>query len=321
MSWILALFLTFPFWLYGEGYKADSLKVTELVKKFVQDHKIEGTDLQIIHKIIEVTHDEFLFIKIDRPLLKTWIRDPSLVNKFKLDLETKKRRFNELWSKRNKMILTKEEFEEKRELIRSIFFDEHNLRVYENLLRHKNMLAQDLPFVVSGSEAIEYRVRDGCTTMAHLFIVLAKAAGIKDVRFVVCANVAEYLEACPQLGKPRNESVEIDGHMMALVKIDERWALVNCTRFEPYSPDNETRYEIIYEIDGEKVSPDTLLGNVLKIPSFQREAFPSSQLLVVGIGQDKDDDLDVENHRALMNLSASGDRESPISRWKIQEKK
>jgi hypothetical protein len=321
MRWILTLFLAFPFWLYGEGYKADSLKVTELVQKFVQIHKIQGTDLQIIHKIIEVTHDEFLFIKVNRPLLKTWIRDPSLVNKFKLDLEGKKRRFNDWSSKRNEMILTKEEFEERRELIRSIFFDEHNIGVYENLLRHKNILAQDVAFVVSGSEAIEHRVRDGCTTMAHLFIALAKAAGIKDVRFVVCANVCEYLEACPQLGKPRNESVEIDGHMVALVKIDERWALVNCTRFEPYSPENETRYEIIYEIDGEKVSPDTLLGKVLEIPSYQREDLPPSKLLVVGIGQDKDDDLDVENHRALMNLSAGGDRENPICRWKIQEKK
>jgi hypothetical protein len=321
MRWLLTLFLAFPFWLYREGYRADSLKVTELVQKFVQDHKIEGTDLQIIHKIIEVTHDEFLFVNVNRPLLKTWIRDLSLVNKFKLDLESKKRRFSELSSKRNKMILTKEEFEERRELIRCIFFDEHNLRVYENLLRHKSVLAQDLAFVVSGSEAIEHRVRDGCTTMAHLFIALAKAAGIKDIRFIVCANVAEYLEACPQLGKPRNESVEIDGHMMALVKIDDRWALVNCTRFEPYSPENETRYEIIYEIDGEKVSPDMLLGKVLKIPSYQIEAFPPCQLLVVGIGQDKDDDLDVENHRALMNLSAGGDRESPICRWKIQEKK
>jgi uncharacterized protein YnzC (UPF0291/DUF896 family) len=321
MRWILTLFLAFPFWLYGQGYEADSLKVTELVQKFVQEHKIQGTDLQIVHKIIEVTHDEFLFVKVNRPLQKTWINDPSLVNKFKLDLEGKKRRFNELSSKRNEMILTEEEFKERRELIRSIFFDEHNLRVYENLIKHKNILAQDVAFVVSGSEAIEYGVRDGCTTMAHLFIALAKAAGMKDVRFIVCANVSEYLEACPQLGKPRDESVEIDGHMMAVVKIDGRWALVNCTHLEPYSLEDETHYEIIYEIDGEKVSPETLLGKVLKIPSYQRESFPSSQLLVVGIGQDKDDDLDVENHRALMNLSAGGDRESPICRWKISEKK
>jgi uncharacterized protein YnzC (UPF0291/DUF896 family) len=321
MRWILTLFLALPFWLYGEGYKADSLKVTELVQKFVKDHKIQGTDLQIIHKIIDVTHDKFLFIKVSRPLQKTWIRDPSLVNKFKLDLKGKKKRFNELSNKRNETILTKEEFKERRELIRSIFFDEHNLSVYENLIRHKNIFAQDVAFVVSGSEAIEHRVRDGCTTMAHLFIALAKAAGIKDVRFVICANVSEYLEACPQLGKPRNESVEIDGHMMALAKIDREWALVNCTHFEPYSPEDETRYEIIHEIDGEKVSPDMLLGKVLKIPSYQRENFPPSQLLVVGVGKDKNDDLDVENHRALMNLSAGGDKESPICRWKIPEKK
>jgi len=108
--------------------------------------------------------------------------------------------------------------------------------------------------------------------------------------------------------------------MVALVKMNERWALVNCTRYEPFSHDDETRYEILYKIGGEDVSPDSLLGKVLKIPSYQREDLPPSQLLVVGVGKDKNDDLDVENHRALMNLSASGDRESPICRWKIEEK-
>ncbi len=320
MRWILTIVLAFPFWMFGEGYQADSLKVTDAVRKFVQDHKICGNELEIVHKIIEVTHDPFLFIKIDRPLLKTWIRNPVLVDEFKMELEKKSRHLDELDRRRLESPLTNEEHKERKNLIRAIFFDKHNIRVYENLLKNKNMVAQDLAFVVSGSEAIEHRVRDGCTTMAHLFITLAKAAGIENVRFVVCANVSEYLQACPQLGLPRNENVEIDGHMLALVKINKRWALVNCTRFEPYSKAEEIRYEILYELNGEDISPEMLTGKILRIPSYQREDFPPSELLVVGVGKDKDDDIDVENHEALMNLSVSGQKNSPVCRWKIPEK-
>ena len=90
MKWMLIMLLSFPFALFGEGYKADSLKVTELVQRFVKDFKIAGSDLEIVHKIIEVTHDNFLFVKIDRPELKKWIRDEALVEDFKRTLEAKK---------------------------------------------------------------------------------------------------------------------------------------------------------------------------------------------------------------------------------------
>ena len=90
MRLIFIFLVSFPLILFGEGYKADSLKVTELVQQFVEDFKITGSDLEIVHKIIEVTHDNFLFIKIDRPELKKWIRDEALVEDFKRTLETKK---------------------------------------------------------------------------------------------------------------------------------------------------------------------------------------------------------------------------------------
>ena len=223
--------------------------------------------------------------------------------------------------KRLEKILTEEEHRTRKDLLREIFFDKHNIRVFENLLKQKRMKPQDLAFVVSGSEAIEHRVRDGCTTMAHLFIAVAKAAGLEDVRFVVGANVCEFKEACPQLGKPRIEDVEIDGHMMALVKIDGKWALVNCSRFEPYATDEKFRYEILYELDGEEISPEMLLGRVIRLPGYQRENFPPSELLIVGVGADKDDDLDVENHTALMNLSVSGSPENSICSWDLSQKK
>lgn len=321
MRWLLILLLLFPLTLVGEGYRADSIEVTETVKQFVKDHRISGSDIEIVHKIIEITHDDFLFIRIDREGIKKWIRNPALLNDFRLELESKQRRLKELNRRWLGKILTKEELQERKTLLEEIFFAEHNVQVYDNLLRYKNMEAQDLAFVVSGSEAIEHRIRDGCTTMAHLFIALAKAAGLEDVRFVVGSNVSEIKKACPQRGKPRIEDVEIDGHMMALVKIDGRWALVNCTGIEPYSTDHDIRYEIFYELDDEAVSPEMLRERVVRLPRYQRKDFPWSELLIVGVGADKDDDLDVENHRALMNFSVSGDRDCPVCTWGILEEK
>lgn len=321
MRWIFILLVSFPLILFGEGYKADSLEVTETVEQFVKDHKISGSDLKIVHNIIEVTHDDFLFIKIDRPELKKWIRNPTHIEDYKKSLESKKNRLEKLNRQRLEKTLTEEEHKERKTLLLQVFFEDHNIQAYENLIRHKNMVAQDLAFVVSGSEAIEHRIRDGCTTMAHLFIALAKAAGLEDVRFVIGANVNEFKKACPNLGKARIEDVEIDGHMMALAKIDGRWALVNCTHLEPYSTDEKSRYEILYELDGQAVSPEMLRGRVLRLPSYQRENFPPSELLIVGVGADKDDDLDVENHKALMNLSVSGSPDSPLCTWELTEKK
>ena len=317
----LSLAFALTLCLFGQEYQADSLKVTDTVRDFVKKHDIAGSDLVIVHKIIEITHDPFLFIKIDRPELKKWIADPSLAEEFRARLDGKKKRFAEYNRLRIEKILTEQQHEERRELTREVFFGNHNLRVFDHLLRNKLMRPKDLAFVVSGSEAIEHSLRDGCTTMAHLFITLAKAAGLKDVRFVVGANVSEIRKACFQIGKPRIQDVEIDGHMVALVKIAGRWALVNCTHFEPYSSDAGVRYEILTALEGKEITPESLAGRILRLPSFQKENFPPSELLIAGVGKDPDDDLNVENHTALMNLSVSGDPKNPDCRWRLLEKK
>jgi len=318
MKGIIILLLSIPLTLFSQGYRADSLEVTDTVRRFVVSHDISGTDIEIVHKIIEVTHDDSLFIKIARDRHKKWIKNPGSIQEFKSRLEEKKYRLSLLDGLRMERILTAEEYEARKELLRWIYHGCHDVRVHENLIQTKNMVAQDMAFVVSGSEAIEHRVRDGCTTMTHLFIALAKAAGISDVRFVVAANVSEFKKACPETGRPRLNDVEIDGHMMALVEIDGRWALVNCTYFEPFAKRAAIRYEILYELDDETVSPGMLLGKVVRVPSYQRENFPPSRMLIAGVGEDMDDDLDVENHKALMNLSVSGSPECAVCKWKIQ---
>jgi len=321
MKFLIGLVLSLPLCLFGQEYRADSLKVTDTVRQFVARHDIAGSDLEIVHKILEVTHDPFLFIKIDRPMLKTWIRDPSLVDPFRAGLAAKKKKLAALDDLRRNKVLSESEFKERRDLTRDIFSGDHNLRVYEDLLKKKTMRAEDLAFVASGSEAIEHRVQDGCTAMAHVFIVLAKAAGLKDVRFLVGANLSEFQKACPRLGPNRVPDVEIDGHMVALVLIDGKWALVNCTYFEPFSLEEKTRYEILTSFEGKDIVPEKLKGKILRLPSFQRDNFPPSELIIAGVGKDADDDLEVENHKALMNLSVSGDPGDATCRWTIPVKK
>ena len=315
------LLLSLLSWACPKGYRADSLAVTDEVRRFVADHRIAGSDMEIVRAILEVTHDPSLFIKIDRPMLKTWIRDPGLVGQFEQSMAAKKSRLDALQRKTREGVLTVSEAQERRDLLRETFFGTHNLRVYHDLLKHKKMLAEDLAFVVSGSEAIRHRVQDGCTTMAHVFIALAKAAGIKDVRFLVGANVSEFLQACTWGGRKRTESVEIDGHMVAVVKIDGRWAIVNCSYLEPWAVDPDVRYEILTTFEGEVIVPEKLLGKILRFPSYQRAGFPPSELLIAGVGSNPDDDLEVENHTALMNLSVSGHPWDPTCRWTVPGKK
>lgn len=316
----ILLFFALP-WTCRKGYRADSLKVTDEVREFVAAHRIAGSDREIVHRIIEITHDPFLFIKTDRPLLKSWIRDPKLVEAFQADVSVKQGRLAEIGRTTQNRLLSAKEAQERGDLVREIFFGTHNLRVYHNLIKIKKMRPEDTAFVVSGSEAIQFRIRDGCTTMAHLFIALAKAAGLKEVRFVIGANVSEFLQACPFGGHDRLRDVEIDGHMIALAKMDGRWALVNCTYFEPYALDEDVRYEILTSFEGKEIRPEDLRGKILRLPSFQKEGFPPSELLIVGVGVDPDDDLDVENHAALMNLSVSGDPRDPSCRWTVPTKK
>ncbi|MBN1222360.1 MAG: hypothetical protein JXB23_03875 [Candidatus Aminicenantes bacterium] len=244
------------------------------------------------------------------------MQNPHSVEEFRTHLSKQKEDLDLLHKKREKELLSEEEVKRRKELLRSIFFAEHNLRIYETVISKKDIYSDDLPFVVSGAEAVEYGISDGCTTATKTFIVLAKASGLNELRFVCSCNTEDYNSACPAVGKLRKEGVTINGHFFALARIADKWALVNCTYFEPYAEDNSLKYEIFFNLDGEEITPDTLQFKTIRVPSFQREATPPPPkvLYFAGVGKDSDDDMNIENYRALMNLSVSGDRDSGICR-------
>lgn len=301
----------------SRDYRDQALIVTPEVDSFVARHRILGSDLEKVHRIIELIHDPFLFPRVSRERMAAWLAAPDECIKLREALNDREFKLRSLREKRRTSLLSEEEDKRLRQGQRDLSRDQHDLAVFEGLLRHKDIGSEDAPFAVSGAEAVAYGITDGCTTAAKTFIVLAQAAGLKDTRFVATGNVADFNLACIEKGKPRDTSITINGHFFAMAKIDDRWALVNCTYFEPHSEDPEVRYEIFFELDGQGVDPNMLMARILRVPSFQREVPvgvhpPPLQLYVMGVGKDSLDDLDVENYEALMNLSVSGDRDCPI---------
>ena len=296
-------------------YRDDALKVTEKVEDFVRIHHVEGSDLEKVKKIIDLIHDGHLFIAIDRKRMESWVQDSRVAVEFRRQIDWLKTSIGQLDKLRNLWPLSREASQRMEDLQKTVFFAEHDLQVFENVIRTKGLYPRDVPFAVSGAEAVEYGISDGCTTATKAFIVLAKAAGIENIRFVATGCTSDFNRACPVKGISRDMNVTISGHFFALVKILDRWALVNCTFLNSYGIDENSRYEIFYELEGQVVSPETLKPMILKIPSFQKESICQNRLYVIGIGANSQDDMDIENWEALMNMSVCGDRNCPTCKY------
>ena len=297
-----------------KDYQNDALEITDKVEEFVMSHCICGTDLEIVRKIIEIIHDEHYFVRIDRKRMERWVTAPQEAQEFKGQLEWLESALDQLNRLRMIWPLSQTQELERKELEKEIFYGKHDLQAYENVFRKKDIYARDIPFAVSGAEAVEFGISDGCTTAAKTFIVLAKAAGIDDIRFVCTGCTSNYNDACPVHGQTRNQEVTINGHFFALVKIDGKWALVNCTYFNLQAVNEQACYEIFFSLEGMDFSPENLKLRILKIPSFQKEEICQKRLYVIAVGADCNDDLDVENYEALMNLSVSGNRDCSTCR-------
>ena len=251
--------------------------------------------------------------------MESWVTFPDKAADFKNQLEWLGGALDQLNNLRMIWPLSRPQTLEREELEKTIYFSEHDLLAYEDVFKYKDIYAKDIPFSVSGAEAVKYGISDGCTTATKTFIVLAKAAGIENIRFVATGCTSNYNQACPIKNGARQFGVTISGHFFALVKIEDKWALVNCTYFNPHAAHEQNRYEILFSLDGLDLSPEMLNLRILRIPSFQKEGICQNRLYVQAIGKHHSDDLDVENYEALMNLSVSGDRNCTTCRYDLFE--
>jgi len=281
----------------------------KIAMAFVREYAVGLDDpgLHTVRSLIRVLTTRDLFVRVDRRAMARWQQKPIVRAAWVVRLRRTGDRLARLEAVSKNRLLDGEEAAElsrmRRQLRRMKRQEAAWLAVYS---RSK---PRDYPFVLTGRQVLELRVIDGCTTASRAFSVLARAAGL-EVRLVGASN----LDALREVWRPGRERAEggVNGHKMALVRIKGRWHLVN-TNF--HAPAGDPAYEIFDVVNGKPVSPETLPGQVLRLPSMQvDDGRRSPRLVVTNVGSPDAEDLGEHSFAANLNLAVSGDPGSPLCR-------
>ncbi len=132
-------------WAQKKDYQQDALEVTDKVSEFVAMHNISGTVLEKVHKILEVIHDRNLFIKIDRERIQSWITYPDNAEEFKRNMEWASNSLEQLNKLRTIWPLSQAQSSQREQLEETIFYGKHDLLVYANVIKKKDIYSRDLP--------------------------------------------------------------------------------------------------------------------------------------------------------------------------------
>lgn len=274
---------------------------------FVDEYAVglDAPDLRTVRSLVRALCSRRLFTKVDRRRMRQWHRDPERRAKWLERMDRLAATVERLESLAATRLLDGEEASDLRRAGRSLL-DMHRKDAAWRQVYDKAAPA-DYPFVLTGRKALELRVLDGCTTYSRAFCVLANAAGI-EARLVGSSD----LDTLRRVVRPGQEPLPgiVNGHKMVLVKLEGCWHLVNTSY---YAPDRDPAYEIFAELDGEPISPETLRGKVLRLPSMQvADGRRSPELLVTSVGAPGADNLGEQSLASNMNLSVSGDPENPL---------
>jgi len=281
----------------------------DVARAFVTEYAVglDAPGLHTVRSLIRALTTRDLFVRVDRRVMARWHRDPDARASWLARFRRIADRVARLEATAKKRLLDGEEAAElngaRRNLRRLQRQDAAWLAVYSRAL------PRDYPFVLTGRKVLELGVIDGCTTASRVFSVLARAAGF-EVRLVGASNL-DTLRAIWRPGRERAEG-GVNGHKMALVRIKGRWHLVNTNL---HAPARDPAYEILAVVNGKPVSPETLPGQVLRLPSMQvDDGRRSPRLVVTNVGSPAAEDLGEHTFEANLNLAVSGDPASPLCR-------
>lgn len=158
----------------------------------------------------------------------------------------------------------------------------------------------DVFFAPSADEIIRSRTAFGCTHYARAFIAVAKALGMvnnpEDLRYVISCKADDYNQAMTD----RDYQKTINGHQFIIVRTGSRWVAINTSKFESTAMP-------------ESFSPDSYMPPRNIAVKF--ESYPGVVFLIRKIGRDYNDDCGDNSLSALMNISRSGDPQSPNFLW------
>jgi hypothetical protein len=248
--------------------------------EFAATLEIPESPLEATHKLIETLHDRELFSHVNRKDMANFGQKGFSLEKYKRRLEAK------LARTRDKR--------EKAKLEKSIEVLDAEYRAWQG--RYSAFDRRDWPFCLSGEEYVQYRITDGCTSFAKLFMTLANELGLyQDMRLLISKSFDGLKENIDLLGTDRIPQKPINGHQMVLAKWDDKWRLINVTIYKPKSKKREVEeYEILDKVDSVSITPENILYKKLDLPAMATNTELRS-LVAAAVGKDRYDDLGVRN--------------------------
>jgi hypothetical protein len=266
---------------------------------------VDDPDLRTLRSLVRAISGRRLFTRIDRPMMARWYRDPQAQTDCKDRLADRAARVKHLRVTRETRLLTGREAQDLARLGRNLQDMQRRRKAWEEV--YASVPPRDYPFVLGPEEALTQRVMDGCTSASRVFCHLAQEAGF-DARPVMASNLDSLMQIW-RTGMERSRG-NVNGHKMALVEVKGRWYLVNPNYFAPTEAE---AYEIFTELDGKALTPDTITGKVLRLPSMQvDDGRRSPRLVIVGVGKRGEVDLGEFSLEANLNLAVSGKPDSKI---------
>ena len=159
---------------------------------------------------------------------------------------------------------------------------------------------RDWPFCAAGNTYFRYKLRDGCTSHAKMFMALANAKGyFQDMRLIVTKRYKDLQLVYSSLGSGKEPPRTINGHQMVLAKWQNQWYLINTTFYDK----SKKRTEILRNFRWGKVSPKAIMHRRLRIPSFQGKGHLLDSLVCVAVGKNRYDDLKARTWADSMKLA------------------
>jgi len=268
---------------------------------------LEAPGLHTVRSLIRAIRARDLFVKVDRRIMARWHREPTARATWLERLQRTEARIEGLHDIARGRLLTGDEAADLSRAERTLRLMQRRDAAWRRV--YSKVEPRDYPFVLTGRKALDLGVLDGCTSASRTFCLLARAAGL-EVRLVGASDLA----GLRRIWRPGEERADggVNGHKMALVRLEGTWHLVN-TNY--HAPTRNPPYEILDSLNGESVDPGTLPGKVLRLPSMQvADGRRSPALVVTDVARPDAENLGEFTREANLNLAVSGDPASPMCR-------
>lgn len=197
----------------------------EHTEKLIDHIDIPTIPMEGTKRLVAILHYRELFKHINKKHFKDFAKPFYSLKKEQTKLGKKLKALEE---KENR---TQKDEQEMRKLLYSIEVLKYEYRAYKS--RYSKFAKRDWSFCLSGDEYIWLSISDGCTSFSKMFMTIANEKALyQDMRLVGSACFGDLMKNKHLLGTDGSElNQTINGHKMVLVKSEDRWYLINVTRY------------------------------------------------------------------------------------------